>query len=83
MPGPDFSGEVLERFRAAYPLVLITTHVAEMTLDVYGGLYDEDLERLADRLGELHDSYCGPGAAQADSADMVRLDRAKRLPRSD
>lgn len=53
-----------------------------MTLDVYGGLYDEDLERLADRLEELHDSYCGPGAAQADSADVLRLDSTKRLPRS-
>lgn len=55
---------------------------AAMTLDVYGGLYDEDLERLADRLEELHDSYCGPGAAQADTADVLRLDSTKRLPRS-
>lgn len=29
---------------------------AAMTLDVYGGLYDEDLEVLADRLEELADS---------------------------
>ncbi|HZD22974.1 MAG TPA: hypothetical protein VE569_06165, partial [Acidimicrobiia bacterium] len=56
---------------------------AAMTLDVYGGLYDEDLERLADRLEELHDSYCGPNAAQTDSAEILRLDSVKRLPRSD
>jgi hypothetical protein len=33
---------------------------AAMILDVYGGLYDEDLERLAGRLEELHNSYCDP-----------------------
>jgi integrase len=32
---------------------------AAMTLDVYGGLYDDDLEDLADRLEELHDSDDG------------------------
>jgi integrase len=38
---------------------------AAMTLDVYGGLYDEDLEDLADRLEELHDSSRGTEGAQA------------------
>ncbi|HEX6300090.1 MAG TPA: site-specific integrase [Acidimicrobiia bacterium] len=37
---------------------------AAMTLDVYGGLYDDDLEDLADRLEELHDAY--------DAADLPR-----------
>lgn len=55
---------------------------AAMTLDVYGGLYDEDLERLADRLEELHDSYCGPSAAQTDSSKVVRLEDSRRSPRS-
>lgn len=27
---------------------------AAMTLDIYGGLYDDDLEDLADRLEERH-----------------------------
>jgi integrase len=38
---------------------------AAMTLDVYGGLYDDDLEALADRLEALAGSPRGTGAAQA------------------
>lgn len=55
---------------------------AAMTLDVYGGLYDEDLEQLADRLEELHNSYSDHGAAPADSSTVVRLEDSRRLPRS-
>lgn len=39
---------------------------AAMTLDVYGGLYDDDVEALADRLEALADSYRGTGAAQGE-----------------
>lgn len=46
---------------------------AAMTLDVYGGLYDEDLERLADRLEELHDSYSDSSGSPSDSSKVVRL----------
>jgi len=53
---------------------------AAMTLDVYGGLYDEDLERLADRLEELHDSYLEPGAAQSRSPEVVPLESSRRSP---
>lgn len=55
---------------------------AAMTLDVYGGLYDEDLERLADRLEELHDSYLGPGADETHSPKVVRMEDSRRLPKS-
>jgi integrase len=42
---------------------------AAMTLDVYGGLYDDDLEELADRLEALHGAYRGTEGAQDDLAN--------------
>lgn len=44
---------------------------AAMTLDVYGGLYDDDLEDLADRLEARWTSLRGTEGAQSDSAETV------------
>lgn len=41
MAGPDFSDEILERFRAEYPLVLTTSHVAEMMHSTIGDVRDK------------------------------------------
>ena len=41
MAGPDFSDEILERFRAEYPLVLTTAHVAEMMHSTIGDVRDK------------------------------------------
>jgi excisionase family DNA binding protein len=41
MAGPDFSDEILQRFRAEYPLVLTTAHVAEMMHSTIGDVRDK------------------------------------------
>jgi hypothetical protein len=41
MAGPAFSDEILERFRAEYPLVLTTAHVAEMMPSTIGEVPDD------------------------------------------
>ena len=56
---------------------------AAMTLDVYGGLYDDDLEELADRLEGLAESYRGTEGAQTSTGEVIDLPRSREKPRSD
>jgi hypothetical protein len=44
-----------------------------MTLGAYAGLFDEDLENLADRLEDLHNAY--------DVADLRGTETAHALPK--
>jgi hypothetical protein len=46
---------------------------AAMTLDVYGGLHDDDLEQLADRFEGLTESYRGTEGAQASMGEVIEL----------
>lgn len=55
---------------------------AAMTLDVYGGLYDDDLEDLADRMEARFSSYRGTQGAQADTDKVTRVTFSARKPRS-
>jgi excisionase family DNA binding protein len=41
MTGPDFSDEILDHFRAEYPLILTTAHMAEMIHSTIGDVRDK------------------------------------------
>jgi integrase len=54
---------------------------AAMTLDVYGGLYDDDLEDLADRLEARWSNSGGTQGAQTPPGGVVELPRKRRNPK--
>jgi hypothetical protein len=54
---------------------------ARMTLDVYGGLYDDELEDLADRI-EARLSWQGTQGAQTGTDKVTHVSFSEQKPRS-
>ncbi len=49
---------------------------AAMTLDIYAGLFDDDLDRVGERLSDAADAHLG-AADRTDGADSVRTDEGE------
>jgi len=52
-----------------------------MTLEVYGGLYDDELEELTDRLEALAEPSRGAEGPQTGTGEVIELPRSREKPR--